>query len=281
MESEQTAQPRKAKQHTRMHASFAEEGTGDLAEPMVEGPDYAARVAALSARKGPSLHSNSSYSQMSPAKRSAIKCGVWGTFIGIAFLAVYYSMATHKQKTLAPTQPPAPAPDACLLGTALNRFTGHCDRVPRWKLTGGLGETVCFDETWNMDGSPTTAFSKSGYPTCMTLSAEEAGIRVVMVAYNDRIQANAFTVDNTDMWNQEVMELFVTVDTTSAKPEHYHEVEVTPAGAVWLSSNTNPGGERANLTHTLIDPGALGPPPQVQTQPPNPPARLAVLFAYR
>jgi hypothetical protein len=53
------------------------------------------------------------------------------------------------------------------------------------------------------------------------------------------------------MWNQEVVELFITSDTKSHKPEHYYEIELTPNNGVWYGYDSNPGGERKNLTHVL------------------------------
>lgn len=72
------------------------------------------------------------------------------------------------------------------------------------------------------------------------------------------MQKNAYDVCNEDVFNQEVLEIFITSSTAEAKPQLYWEVEVTPKGTTWLGLDSNPGGDRANLTHVLYPCGAVG-----------------------
>jgi hypothetical protein len=106
----------------------------------------------------------------------------------------------------------AAADPDCGVGNAYNAYTAKCEAVPRWDIKGDQETTVCFDQTWNAKGD---GFETSKFPTCATLSVGSAGMNVHMVAYNDNVKANAFMECGSDMWNQEVMEVFITNDVTN------------------------------------------------------------------
>jgi len=121
--------------------------------------------------------------------------------------------------------------------------------MPRWKVEKGKSETICYDSTWAAAGS---AHMQSAFPTCVSVQYNEGGLEFSFIAYNDNVQQNSFTKCDSDMYNQEVVEVFITSDMVSVKPENYLEVEMTPTGGQWVGDDYNPGGERQNFSNTLL-----------------------------
>jgi hypothetical protein len=144
----------------------------------------------------------------------------------------------------------------CPQGEDYNSYTGECEPVPVWTIPENEDLTVCFDQTWATGGK---AHVSSQYSTCVSMSYTATHINLNFQAFNDNVQMNAYGAScNADMWNQEVVEMFITDDMVSAKPEHYYEIEMSPTNGNWLSFNDNPGGDRANLTHVLVDCNKMG-----------------------
>ena len=111
---------------------------------------------------------------------------------------------------------------SCPVGEYYNSYTGQCDPVPSWTIPEGETETVCFDSTWASGGK---AHTSGRYPTCVSMSYTDTHVNFLFEVFNDNIQMNAYgPTCNLDMYNQEVVEMFITDDMESAKPEHYYEI---------------------------------------------------------
>ena len=66
---------------------------------------------------------------------------------------------------------------------------------------------------------------------------------------------------NSDMWNQEVVEIFLGIIPTIAPladPTHYIEIEITPHNALFVNNISNPFTNGTAKTNTAIDCGASG-----------------------
>ena len=118
--------------------------------------------------------------------------------------------------------------------------------VPTWVVREGSAPTrFCYNQTWS-----------TGLPveTCVELSVDSRALNVDFEVAQDPVQQNAYKQCNEDVFNQEVVEVFVASDAAEVKkvkPERYWEVELTPRGVAWVGYDSNPGGDRTNLTHVL------------------------------
>jgi hypothetical protein len=107
----------------------------------------------------------------------------------------------------------------------------------------GTPTEFCYSDTWST--------GLTGIVTCVTLSFDKTSLTASYRVSNDSVQQNAFTTCNEPVYDQEVVEIFITNETAAAKPEHYWEIELTPKGTAWVGYDYNPGGDRANLTNKL------------------------------
>jgi hypothetical protein len=124
---------------------------------------------------------------------------------------------------------------------------------PRWVLQPDSAnvDVISFNNTW-AGGLP-------GLNTHISASFDGAALTLTYDVQNSAVQKNAYDVCNEDVFNQEVVEVFITGEGVgAAKPEKYYEVELTPAGTPWVGLDSNPGGDRANLTHVLQRCDAVG-----------------------
>ncbi len=112
---------------------------------------------------------------------------------------------------------------------------------PQYSVHEGEPFKFCFDETWGK--------TRQAFQTCVELEIVQNGLSVSIQAENDTIQENAYVKCNDDIYNQEVVEVFIS-NSTAESPESYWEVEVSPKQSVWLGYDYNPGGDRHNLSHT-------------------------------
>lgn len=143
----------------------------------------------------------------------------------------------------------------CPMGEFLDDFKNECTPQPVWNVPAeGEGEkTVCFSSSWNTPkGSrwgevDATAIVSTDTQTCATLSYSTEALIVEFQNFNDDIQQNAYgPTCNTAMWNQEVVEMFLTSNTTARKPETYYEFETTPTGGVFMKEIYNRYGDRSS-----------------------------------
>lgn len=65
------------------------------------------------------------------------------------------------------------------------------------------------------------------------------------------VDQNNYTVDNTDMWNQEVFEIFISPG--PEVPTRYVEIELNPNGALYSSWVLNRDGKGDPLEHEMFD----------------------------
>ena len=119
--------------------------------------------------------------------------------------------------------------------------------VPVWVVREGAAPTrLCYNQTWST--------GLQGVETCVQLSVDTHALHANFEVAQDPVQQNAFKQCNEDVFNQEVVEVFLASDAAEvkkAKPEKYWEVELTPKGVAWVGYDSNPGGDRTNLTHVL------------------------------
>jgi hypothetical protein len=130
----------------------------------------------------------------------------------------------------------------CLL--ALN--AGACrafELVVHERQWPGGGGRLCYSDTW------ASGVAKS--ETCLTASYDARDLTLRFNATGDAVQRNAYDACNEDVFNQEVVEVFITSDVDQSPIEKYYEVELTPRGTPWIGLDSNPGGDRSNLTHVL------------------------------
>ena len=128
---------------------------------------------------------------------------------------------------------------------------------PQFSVHEGEPYNFCFDKTWS---------TKNAFRTCVEMTIVQNGLKLSIEAKNDTIQENAYVQCNDDLYNQEVVEVFIANSTNipekyvlfslSLSSSHaihtnnrYWEVEVSPRGSVWLGYDSNPGGDRHNLSH--------------------------------
>ena len=106
---------------------------------------------------------------------------------------------------------------------------------------------LTFNDTW--------PGGLAGLNTAVSVGYDDEALTILFNVQRSVVQQNAFDVCNEDVYNQEVVEVFITGNNTGypwiAKPEHYFEVELTPKGTPWIGLDYNPGGDRENLTHVL------------------------------
>lgn len=74
----------------------------------------------------------------------------------------------------------------------------------------------------------------------------------VQCLQNPYSQQNSYTEHNSDMWNQEVFELFI--GTNMENPQHYLEFEINPNNAIWVGTIHNPTGMRHIASDTQMIP---------------------------
>lgn len=114
-----------------------------------------------------------------------------------------------------------------------------------WHVYEGKEPTrFCYNQTWS---------NENVVQTCVSLSLEDSnsGLSIRLEAKGDSIQENAYLKCNEDIYNQEVMEVFISNETEKESPEYYWEIEMSPRGTIWLGYDFNPGGDRHALSHTL------------------------------
>ena len=110
---------------------------------------------------------------------------------------------------------------------------------PIWNVyQGNWSAPSCFSNTWP---------SGIAVKTCVRLTFDDDAFRASFLVLNDPVQGSAYTDCNEPIFRQEVVEMFIGND-TSAKPEHYWEIDVAPSGVAWMGYDSNPGGDRRNFS---------------------------------
>jgi hypothetical protein len=133
----------------------------------------------------------------------------------------------------------------CVVGVTASSSSssGSSSTRPQWHVyqNNPNGTRFCFDATWSVSGA---------FETCVQMFVSPHGLYIDIEAKSDTIQENAYVKCNDDLYNQEVVEVFISNETMKASPEHYWEIEVSPRDFVWLGYDYNPDGDRHNLSHT-------------------------------
>ena len=93
------------------------------------------------------------------------------------------------------------------------------------------------------------------HKTSVELCHTSQDLKITMKAHGGK-QQNKYKTCNSDMWNQEVMEMFIAPG--SSPPQQYLEVEVTPQNALYVAKIDNPDGMGTNKKNTMIDCGESG-----------------------
>ena len=81
---------------------------------------------------------------------------------------------------------------------------------PQFSVHEGEPYNFCFDETWS---------TKNTFRTCVEMTIVQNGLKLSIEAKNDTIQENAYVQCNDDLYNQEVVEVFIANSTKI--PEQY------------------------------------------------------------
>lgn len=77
---------------------------------------------------------------------------------------------------------------------------------------------------------------------------------------------NTYKIHNTDMWNQEVFEIFIS-DELESTPKHYLEFEINSNNAIWIGRIHNPTGKAPKVSDTqMIPPAKVGIKHEVHTK---------------
>ena len=113
-------------------------------------------------------------------------------------------------------------------------------------------------------GLTTASGDKSfGYDTTASLSYDPTNSTLNMEWSNlgDKLLKNTYTECNSDMWNQEVVEIFLGLVPSAdplADPTHYVEVEISPHNALYVANISNPFTNGTDKTNTMIECSASG-----------------------
>eukprot|EP00939_MAST-03C_sp_MAST-3C-sp1_P004809 g4809.t1 len=131
------------------------------------------------------------------------------------------------------------------LGEVRDTWTGVrlCgdERGPTWTVEADKPTTVCYNDSW--------ASAKYVTETCVTLTFDTEKLTLQFEVSSDPLQANAFARCDDEVYNQEVVEVFISNLTSTDKPDRYWEVELSPRGVAWLGFDLNPGGDRSNFSN--------------------------------
>ncbi len=121
------------------------------------------------------------------------------------------------------------------LDTVENQIPGIVARKNEWvKVT----DAVMYAATDGKTGSQRTAIA---------LKVEEEGLTVQFTCLDNPYHTkNTYTKHNTDMWNQEVFELFIAAG--EDVPVRYLELEINPNNALFSAWVDNPDGFSLGLT---------------------------------
>lgn len=101
----------------------------------------------------------------------------------------------------------------------------------------------------------TTGTLMPDYGTVVKLSYDHKtnALTVYFTNTNDTyLTQNQYTENNSDMWNQEVFEMFITAEDTKI-PRNYIEIEINPNNALYASLIRNPNGKGTENQHLYLD----------------------------
>ncbi len=70
------------------------------------------------------------------------------------------------------------------------------------------------------------------------------------------VDLNVLTIDNSELWHQEVFEVFISAGRDA--PDKYLEIEINPNNAVYIAEIQNPDLRGNGITAQLIPPGKSG-----------------------
>lgn len=122
--------------------------------------------------------------------------------------------------------------------------------IPKFDSDGSICVEVPMDKLSN--GSISTDVK-----TTIRLSYCDEFLRVHFENDGDFNQTNHFSENNSAMYNQTVVEMFIasvaSLSSLSQVPTQYIEIEVTPSGALYLDRITNLDGTGKNNQHDLQD----------------------------
>ena len=93
--------------------------------------------------------------------------------------------------------------------------------------------------------------------TIVELLYDGENLIVKFECLDDRfVDLNSFKEDNTELWHQEVFEVFIAMG--SEPPAEYLEIEINPNNAVFIAKITNPDLKGSGLKAELIPPEKSG-----------------------
>ena len=86
--------------------------------------------------------------------------------------------------------------------------------------------------------------------TSVAVCHDDTMLQLAYTSLDDPLLLNDRTKCNSDLYNQEVVEVFVSEG--SAAPEHYLEVELSPRNLLYVSQIKNPYRNGSDLSHRLV-----------------------------
>lgn len=127
-------------------------------------------------------------------------------------------------------------------------FTGMNTPTPEIKLPKNQWVTLPQTQFYHATNGQTAP-----QPTQVKLKYDDQYLHVQFdCAQNPFVGQNAYNQHNTELWNQEVFELFIAEGTTT--PTRYLELEINPNNALFVGWIDNPSGENpANLEFVVYE----------------------------
>lgn len=105
------------------------------------------------------------------------------------------------------------------------------------------------------------ADDKAAFPakTVVDLCYTDEALHLAYEARDEKLFLNHYDKCNTDMWNNEVVEIFLAPAKGPGEIiTEYHEVECSPHNALYVAKISNPYGNGTNKSNTMVDCGASG-----------------------
>jgi len=111
------------------------------------------------------------------------------------------------------------------------------------------------------------ADGKGPFPaaTQVQLCYDDKALKLHYIADDEKLFLNHYDKCNSDMWNNEVLEIFIAPDVGDKIVTAYHEVELSPHNALYVAAIHNPFGNGTDKSNTMVDCTASGVQHKVQT----------------
>jgi len=95
--------------------------------------------------------------------------------------------------------------------------------------------------------------AKFAASTSVKICYTDTALSLQYTAGQEQLFLNNYEGCNTEMWNNEVVEIFIAPSNGTAIITEYHEVECSPHNSLYVAKIHNPYGNGTDKTNTLLD----------------------------